>query len=76
MDFACMVKDMKKTNADNIRSMSDYELADFLADREIFNACNNCDFHRCNDCNAPSDFICTKGYAAALIQEWLQSEVE
>ena len=67
---------MIKTNADRIRSMSDDELADFLADEEIFNACNNCDFNRCNNCNAPIDFICTKGYATALIQEWLQSEVE
>ena len=71
-----MVVVMIKTNADLIRSMSDEELADFLADREMFNACNNCDFNICNDCNTPSNFICTKGYAAALIHEWLQSGVE
>ena len=65
------------TQADRIRSMSDEELADFLADSEIFSPCNNCDFHFAdarNDCKAPDGFLCTKGYAAALIQKWLQSE--
>ena len=69
-----------KTNADRIRSMSDEELAEFLADSEIFSPCKNCDFHFVDamndDCKAPDGWICTKGYAAALIQKWLQSEVE
>lgn len=69
-----------KTQADRIRSMSDEELADFLADSEIFSPCKNCDFHFVDamndDCKAPDGWICTKGYAAALIQKWLQSEVE
>ena len=69
-----------QTNADHIRSMSDEELADFLADSEKFSPCNNCDFHFVDamndDCKAPDGWICTKGYAAALIQKWLQSEVE
>ena len=66
-----------KTNADRIRSMSDEELAEFLADSEKFSPCNNCDFHFADamndDCKAPDGWICTKGYAAALIQKWLQS---
>ena len=69
-----------KTNADRIRSLSDEELAEFLADSEIFSPCKNCDFHFVDemndDCIAPDGWICTKGYAAALIQKWLQSEVE
>ena len=68
------------TQADRIRSMSDEELAEFLADSEIFSPCKNCDFHFVDamndDCKAPDGWICTKGYAAALIQKWLQSEVE
>ena len=68
------------TNADRIRSFSDEELADFLADSEIFSPCKNCDFHFVDamndDCKAPDGWICTKGYAAALIQKWLQSEAE
>lgn len=70
----------KQTNADRIRSLSDEELAEFLADSEIFSPCKNCDFHFVDemndDCIAPDGWICTKGYAAALIQKWLQSEVE
>ena len=68
------------TQADRIRSFSDEELAEFLADSEIFSPCKNCDFHFVDamndDCKAPDGWICTKGYAAALIQKWLQSEVE
>ena len=70
----------RMTQADRIRSFSDEELADFLADSEIFSPCKNCDFHFVDamndDCKAPDGWICTKGYAAALIQKWLQSEVE
>ncbi|MGN0271439.1 MAG: hypothetical protein ACI4DL_01660 [Lachnospiraceae bacterium] len=73
-------KKNKQTNADRIRSFSDEELAEFLADLEIFSPCKNCDFHFVDamndDCKAPDGWICTKGYAAALIQKWLQSEVE
>ena len=73
-------KRYSRTNADRIRSMSDEELAEFLADSEIFSPCKNCDFHFVDamndDCKAPDGWICTKGYAAALIQKWLQSEVE
>ena len=70
----------RMTQADRIRSMSDEELAEFLADSEIFSPCKNCDFHFVDamndDCKAPDGWICTKGYAAELIQNWLQSEVE
>ena len=68
------------SNADRIRSFSDEEMAEFLADSEIFSPCKNCDFHFVDamndDCKAPDGWICTKGYAAALIQKWPQSEVE
>lgn len=70
----------QKTNADRIRAMSDEELAEFLADPEKFSPCKNCDFHFADamndDCKAPDGWICTKGYVAALIQKWLQLEVE
>lgn len=78
----CSLRDEtpKQTNSDRIRSMSDEELAEFLADSEKFSPCKNCDFHFVDamndDCKAPDGWICTKGYAAALIQKWLQSEVE
>ena len=69
----------EQTNADRIRSFSDEELAEFLSDPEIFSPCKNCDFHFVyamnDDCKAPDGWICTKGYVAALIQKWLQSEV-
>ena len=74
------LNEMHQTNADRIRSFSDEELADFLADSEIFSPCKNCDFHFVDamndDCKAPDGWLCTKGYASALIQKWLQSEVE
>ena len=72
--------ELKQTCGNKIRSMSDEELAEFLADPEIFSPCKNCDFHFVDamndDCKAPDGWICTKGYAAALIQNWPQSEVE
>ena len=50
-------KRYSRTNADRIRSMSDEELAEFLADSEIFSPCKNCDFHFVDamndDCKAP-----------------------
>lgn len=73
-------KPKKQTKADRIRSMSDEELAEFLADPEKFSPCKNCDFHFVDamndDCKVPDGWICTKGYASAFIQKWLQSEVE
>lgn len=64
-----------KTNADRIRAMSDEELANILV-QDI--PCKICVYwaKEISSCNAPFGFICTKGYAAALIQKWLQSEVE
>ena len=36
-----------------------------------------CDFYgRGARCNAPDGFVCTNGYASAIIQKWLQSEAE
>lgn len=68
-----------KTNADRIRNMTNKELAEFLSSDD-FEACKNCDYlfkDAMNEsCNAPSDFVCTKTYAAALIQKWLESECD
>lgn len=67
-----------KTNADRIRSMSDEELAEFMANKGGYIACSQCDFFNCDKekCESPSGWLCTKGYAEALIHKWLQSEVE
>ena len=67
-----------QTNADRIRSMSDEELAEFMANKGGYIACNQCDFfnHDEEKCESPSGWLCTKGYAEALIHDWLQSEVE
>ena len=67
-----------KTNADRIRSMGDEELTEFMANIGGYIACCQCNFfnHYEEKCESPYGWICTKGYAAALIQKWLQSEVE
>ena len=67
-----------KTNADCIRSMNDAELAEFIANKGSYMACCQCDYfnHDEEKCESPSVFLCTKGYAEALILKWLQSEVE
>ena len=68
----------RMTNADKIRSMSDEELAEFMANKGGYIACCQCDFfnHDEEKCESPSGWLCTKGYAEALILKWLQSEVE
>ena len=65
----------RMTQADRIRSMSEEELANILVQAI---PCKICVYwsKEISSCNAPFGFICTKGYAAALIQKWLQSEVE
>ena len=67
-----------KTNADRIRSMNDSELAEFIANKGSYIACCQCDYfnHDEEKCESPYVFLCTKGYAEALILKWLQSEVE
>ena len=67
-----------KTNAERIRSMNDEELAEFMANKGGYIACCQCDFfnHDEEKCESPSGWLCTKGYAEALILKWLQSEVE
>ena len=67
-----------KTNAERIRSMNDEELAEFMANKGGYIACCQCDFfnHDEEKCESPSVWLCTKGYAEALILKWLQSEVE
>ncbi len=64
-----------KTNADAIRSMTDEELARALTEDT---ACKMCEYwgKEIDSCNAPFSFVCTKGYAEALILKWLQSEAE
>lgn len=68
----------RMTNADRIRSMSDEELAEFMANKGGYIACSQCDFFNRDKekCESPSGWLCTKGYAEALIHKWLQSEVE
>ena len=68
----------RMTQADHIRSMSDEELAEFMANKGGYIACNQCDFfnHDEEKCESPSGWLCTKGYAEALIHKWLQSDVE
>ena len=68
----------KQTNADSIRSMNDAELAEFIANKGSYIACCQCDYfnHDEEKCESPYVFLCTKGYAEALILKWLQSEVE
>lgn len=65
----------KITNADRIRSMTDEELARALTEDT---ACKMCEYwgKEIDSCNAPFSFVCTKGYAEALILKWLQSEAE
>ena len=67
--------ELKQTWGNKIRSMSDEELANILV-QDI--PCKICEYwsKEISSCNAPFGFMCTKGYAAALIQKWLQSEVE
>ena len=71
-------EEKKQTNADRIRSMSDEELAKFMANKGGYIACCQCDFFNRDKgkCESPSGWLCTKGYAEALIHKWLQSEVE
>lgn len=66
---------VKKTNAMKIRSMMDEELAKTWVD-DI--PCKMCEYwsKEIDSCNAPFSFVCTKGYAEALILKWLQSEAE
>jgi hypothetical protein len=69
----CEVKKMhtqKQTNADRIRSMSDEELAEFLAEYEV---CTNCQYL---ESKCEFDGICTKGFASAMAYEWLKSEAK
>lgn len=69
----------KMTNFEWIKGMSVKESAEFLSSDD-FEPCQNCDYlfkDAMNEsCNAPSGFACTKTYAAALIQKWLESECE
>ena len=68
----------RMTNADKIRSMSDEELAEFMANKGGYIACCQCDFfnHDEEKCESPYGWLCTKGYASALIQKWLHLEME
>lgn len=68
----------KQTNSDRIRSFSDEELAEFMVNKGGYIACCQCDFFNRDEekCESPSGWLCTKGYAEALIHKWLQSEVE
>lgn len=63
-----------KTNADRIREMSDEELAELLIRQH---ACDKCDYFGGGArCKAPGGFVCTNGYAEALMLQWLKSEAK
>lgn len=69
----------KMTNFERIKGMSVEELAELLSSDEI-EPCKNCDYlfkdAMSESCNSPNSFICTKTYAATLIQKWLESECD
>lgn len=61
-------------NANRIRNMSDEELAELLIRQH---ACDKCDYFGGGArCKAPSGFVCTNGYAEALMLQWLKSEAK
>lgn len=63
-----------QTQGNKIRSFSDEELAEFLIRQH---ACDKCDYFGGGArCKAPSGFVCTNGYAEALMLQWLKSEVK
>ena len=70
-----IVEKEKKTNADNVRNMTDEELAKFLSE---FSACNVCEQFdkRLDRCGADNHFVCVKEYAEAIIGDWLKQPVE
>ena len=70
-----IVEKEKKTNADNVRNMTDEELAKFLSE---FSACNICEQFdkRLDRCGADNHFVCVKEYAQAIIGDWLKQPVE
>ena len=60
---------VQKTNADRIRSMTDYDLADWIC--KIITYCGN---HDCNpDCPL---FKCCHDQPSDNIEDWLKSQVE
>ena len=63
------------TNGEKIRVMNDEELARFLSE---FSACNICEQFdkRLDRCGADNHFVCVKGYAEAIIGDWLKQPVE
>lgn len=66
----------KMTNGKKLRKMTNAELADFLIDRENLNVCQYCEYgHLDGHCQAPVTFVCTKGYASALMERWLDTVV-
>lgn len=70
-----IVEKEKKTNADNVRNMTDEELAKFLSE---FSACNICEQFdkRLDRCGADNHFVCVKEYAEAIIGDWLKQPEE
>ena len=61
-DCAECKPDYKTTNADNIRSFSDEELADFMYAKDI---------PWCDDSECPTETLCKDCF-----RKWLQQEVE
>ena len=65
----------KQSNADQIRGMTDGELAKFFTE---FRACNVCEQFdkRLDRCGADNKFLCVKEYAEAIIGDWLKQPAE
>ena len=64
---------VKQSNADRIRSMTDEELAKFLSD---FSACKICEHYNKEFDRCDSIPLCVKEYAEAIILDWLNKPVE
>lgn len=63
------------SNADQIRRMTDEELAKFLSE---FSACKVCEHYNkeADRCYADNGFVCAKAYAEAIIGDWLNKPME
>lgn len=63
----------KRSNAQRIRNMTDEELAKFLSE---FSACCVCEYYNEGFYRCDTEFTCVKGYAEAIIRDWLNKPAE
>lgn len=64
----------RMTNADNIRAMSDEELAEFISSGELAAICPVCEYYRTTSCYLETEN--THKNCVSGIINWLQSEVD